>query len=251
MPEIAAETTRFVILAAPRSGSNLLCTLLNSHPEILCHHEVYNPGGIYYALEHRDGSLDLGTIENRDRAPLVFLNRLWSTNLGHRCVGFKMTRGQNEEVLRHVLFETAVRKIVLKRRNRIKTFVSSLIAERSGQWEVYSEADLVEPRPKVELNVSDLHRSVAENEAYYVGIDSVLQSSGQEALAVAYEDLGDPVEHLRLLATLGVSCRSGRLVARSIKQNPTDLRSLIANYDEVLDSLRGTEMAAELSSSGF
>ena len=45
MPEIAASTTRFVILAAPRSGSNLLCTLLNSHPEILCHHEVFNPVG--------------------------------------------------------------------------------------------------------------------------------------------------------------------------------------------------------------
>jgi LPS sulfotransferase NodH len=249
MPEIAAEITRFVILAAPRSGSNLLCTLLNSHPEILCHHEVYNPGGIYYALEHRDGSLDLGTIENRDRAPLVFLNRLWSTNLGHPCVGFKMTRGQNEEVLRHVLFENAVRKIVLKRRNRIKTFVSSLIAERSGQWEVYSEADLVEPRTKVELNVSDLHRSVAENEAYYDAIDSTIKATGQQSLTVAYEDLGDPAELARLLTALGVTCPSVRLVARSIKQNPTDLRRLVANFDEVLDTLRGTEMAAELSSS--
>ena len=38
-------STRFVILAAPRSGSNLLCTLLDSHPEILCHHEVFNPVG--------------------------------------------------------------------------------------------------------------------------------------------------------------------------------------------------------------
>ena len=45
--------TRFVILAVPRTGSNLLCTLLNSHPEILCHHEVFNPQGIFTALTHR------------------------------------------------------------------------------------------------------------------------------------------------------------------------------------------------------
>lgn len=72
MPDDVAGTTRFVILAAPRSGSNLLCTLLHSHSEILCHHEVFNPSGIYYALEYRDGSLNLGTIDEREQAPLSF-----------------------------------------------------------------------------------------------------------------------------------------------------------------------------------
>ena len=70
MSEHMAAAARFVILAAPRSGSNQLCTLLNSHPEILCHHEVYNPSAIFYALEYRGGSLDLGTIDDRDRRRL-------------------------------------------------------------------------------------------------------------------------------------------------------------------------------------
>ena len=37
----------------------MLCTLLGSHPEILCHHEVFNPSGIFYALYYRDGRIDL------------------------------------------------------------------------------------------------------------------------------------------------------------------------------------------------
>jgi LPS sulfotransferase NodH len=245
----APKTTRFVILAAPRTGSNLLCTLLNSHPHILCHHEVFNPAGIFYAIEFRNGSLDLGSIEERDQAPLAFLERLWSMPLGNRCVGFKMTRGQNEQVLANVLRDPGVRKIVLKRRNRIKTYVSSLVAERSGQWEVYSDADLIEPRPKVELNLTDLRKNMAANEAYYGEIETALRSCGQDALAVSYEDLESTAEHARLLAYLGVENTSVPLVARSVKQNPTDLKRLVANYDEVLNELQGTELVAELLSS--
>jgi LPS sulfotransferase NodH len=249
MPEKTAATTRFVILAAPRSGSNLLCALLNSHPEILCHHEIYNPSGVYYALDYRDGSLDLGTIEARDRAPLKFLERVWFTTLGHGCVGFKMTRGQNEQVLENVLRDPGVRKIVLKRRNRIKTYVSTLVAERSGQWEVYSEADLIKSKPKVELSVTDLRTHIALNEVYYARIDAELRFTGQEALDVAYEDLDNPAVHSHLLGELGVTRRSIPLKSRSIKQNSSDLRQLVANYDEVLKALKGTEMVAELSSS--
>jgi len=249
MPLESETPTRFVILAAPRSGSNFLCSLLNSHPEILCHHEVYNPSGIYYALEQRNGSLDLGTIEERDHDPLAFLESLWFASLGHRCVGFKMTRGQNEQVLTKVLEDREVRKIVLHRGNRIKTYVSTLVALQSGQWEVYSEADLIEPEPKIELNVPDLRRHIAENDAYYARIDNAIRASGQSALNVTYEDLGGSDEHSRLLDYLGVGCRSVPLVALSIKQNPSDLRRLVANYDEVLKALQDSELVAELCSS--
>ncbi len=40
-----------------------------------------------------------GRSKNETGRPLAFLERIWSANLGHRCVGFKMTRGQNEVVL--------------------------------------------------------------------------------------------------------------------------------------------------------
>ena len=40
----------------------MLCTLLGSHEDVLCHHELFNPRGVYYALELRDGTFDLGGI---------------------------------------------------------------------------------------------------------------------------------------------------------------------------------------------
>ena len=63
---------RFVILGAPRTGTNLLCTLLDSHPDVLCHHEVFNPAGIFWALGDRQGALDLGSMAERDADPLGF-----------------------------------------------------------------------------------------------------------------------------------------------------------------------------------
>ena len=81
--------TRFVILAAPRTGSNLLCTMLNGHAEILCHHEIFNPHGIFYSWDRRVGSIDLGTLEERRRDPIGFLDRVWENGDGHRAVGFK------------------------------------------------------------------------------------------------------------------------------------------------------------------
>jgi hypothetical protein len=90
---------------------------------------------------------------------------------------------------------------------------------------------------------------MAENEAYYAEIERTLRFSGQDALAVSYEDLGSRAEHSRLLAYLDIENSSVPLVARSVKQNPTDLRRLVANYDEVLNALGGTELVAELLSS--
>src|SRR4051794_40219654 len=64
-----AVPTRFVILAAPRTGSNMLVTLLGSHPDVLCHHELFNDTGIYYAVPLRGGGFDLGTMEDRLHDP--------------------------------------------------------------------------------------------------------------------------------------------------------------------------------------
>ena len=79
------EAVRFAIVAAPRTGSNMLCTMLNAHPEILCHHEIFNPAGIHYALDHRDGQFELGSMAERDRYPTAFLPQGLRASLRTQC----------------------------------------------------------------------------------------------------------------------------------------------------------------------
>jgi hypothetical protein len=238
--------TQFVILAAPRTGSNLLCTLLNSHPDILCHHEVFNPQGIFVALTHRDRPLDLGSPQQRDRDPLGFLDRVWESGRTYASVGFKWTRGQNEQVLTSVLADHAVKKIVLRRGNRVKTFVSEKIAHSIDQWEVYCEQQLVTRRPRVCVEPAELRSHIALNEQFYDDLCSSLIRTAQPHLELEYEALFSPHEQTRLLRFLEVDPGRGSLKAASVKQNSTDLRDLVANFDQLARCLAGSELEAEL-----
>ncbi len=240
---------RFVVLAAPRTGSNWLCTLLDSHPEILCHHEIFNPERILYSLSCR-GKLDLGTLEQRNRDPLGFLDRVWDACSGYRAVGFKLNRGQNEAVFRAVLADPDVRKIVIRRRNRIKTYVSEVIAERTGEWESYPGIPLSEEKPSVDVDLAALRRHIELNETYYSRICNALRSMGQSWLELTYEKLTTEEERLRLLHFLSVTPEV-TLRESTRKQISQDLRDLIANFSELGALLRGTELEADLTAPGL
>jgi LPS sulfotransferase NodH len=238
--------TRFVILAAPRTGSNLLCTLLNSHPEVLCHHELFNPNGIFYALDYRDGSLDLGSMEARDRDPFLFLQRLREHPQGASCLGFKMTRGQNDVVMRTLIEDPEVLKIVLYRRNRLKTFVSEQLARQTDRWEVYARGELATDTPRLHVDVESFKAHCDLNARFYVDILNSLRSSRQTWIETVYENILSESEHVRLLEFLGVGATRARLTQSSIKQNDTDLRTHIENFEELELALEGSEYLAEL-----
>ena len=235
--------TRFVILAAPRTGSNLLCTLLNSHPQVLCHHELFNPNGIFYALEYRDGSLDLGSMETRDREPFAFLQRVWQ---GACCIGFKMTRGQDAGVMRSLVEDAGVLKILLYRRNRLKTFISEQLARKTDRWEVYTGDEHAVDTPRLHVDVEAFRAHCDLNERFYQDILHALRSGGQRWTEAAYEDLLAAPEHVRLLEFLGVEATGVKLTQSSIKQGGRDLRSHIDNFQELERAFRGSEHLAEL-----
>jgi hypothetical protein len=241
----------FVIFAAPRTGSNLLCSLLNSHPEILCHHGLFNPAGIHYALDHRQCDPYLGTVAEREHAPEAFLERVWQHHGGRRAVGFKFNLGENETAVSSVLDNPGVRKVLLKRRNRIKTYVSERIAELSGQWESYAGT---EPAPcgAIRVDQAELFKHVERNQRYYSDLKDRLRAMGQTWLDVHYESLDFTTAESdlrRILTFLGLGPGAGavpRLVAGSIKQNPDDLRALIVNFEELKSQLAGTELECDL-----
>ena len=238
---------RFVILAAPRTGSNWLCTLLDSHPQVLCHHELFNPQGIHLS-RRLCGRLDLGGTEARDRDPVALLERAWRAHLGHQAVGFKLNLGQERRVFDHVLSDPAIRKVVLRRRNRVRTFVSEAIAERTGEWESYPELPLRGDPPRVPVPAAELRAHAERNAAYYAALERRLVAAGKPWIEVAYERLGETAERERILAFLGVS--RSPLTGATRRQHPQPLRDLIANFAELRTELRGSELEEELCAEG-
>jgi LPS sulfotransferase NodH len=240
------DPVRFVILAAPRTGSNMLCSMLNSHPLVICHHELFNPEGIHYALDRRAGEIDLGSPAERDRDPTGFLRRLWRHSGGAKALGFKLNRDQNEAAFHAVLSDPDVRKIILVRRNRIETFISELIAQETGRWESYATSDVRPYARTIHVDARQLLDHVARNHGYYATIRETLAATGQRHLEVAYEDLGRRAEQRRILNYLGVRAGNAALQPATRKVNARDLRDIIANHAALAAALAGSELEAEL-----
>ena len=246
MPDTATIQPRFVILAAPRSGSNMLCTMLDSHPSILCHHEIFNPEGIRLALRLRNTEFRLGTVADREQDPEAFLERVWTTRLGFPCVGFKLTHRQHELVFRRLLADATVAKVVLRRRNRLKTYVSHRISETLAEWEVYRPQDLIRDRPRVQIEPRHFLERVAFDNAYYSEIREAVEGHGQAWTEVFYEELFAEDTQNTILKFLGLTPTSTGLEIASVKQNACDLRELVENYAELLRVFEGTPFESEL-----
>ena len=239
------DARRFIVLSARRSGSNMLCTILGAHPAVVCHHELFNPRGVFVALEHRGEAEPFGGVAARERDPYAFLETMWNAPGAHACVGFKITPQQMPlDVFDALLADRGVGKIVLRRDNVVRAFVSERIAECVDQWEVYDTAALAHDKPRVHVAPDDLKRYARAVDAYYAEIARRLRD--QEWLDLRYESLAGIDAQNRAFDFLGVARVTAPIAARSVRQNPEPLATLIDNHAELADALRGHSLAEAL-----
>ncbi|MDS9468647.1 sulfotransferase [Paracoccus sp. MBLB3053] len=124
-------TVKFVILSDSRSGTSLLSETLNSHPQIVCHGEVFHPtprGHIKIREEER--TLDQ-LVALREQDPVSFM-RLVYDRPGAQAVGFKMWRNQNSEECDRLMADDSVAKIIYERTNILARFASSRLVKATG-----------------------------------------------------------------------------------------------------------------------
>lgn len=250
----AADLTRFVILTRPRCGSTYLATLLNSHPQVLCHGELFYALQVFYAVGYRDGSLHLATPAERDADPARFLARVWELPFGNSAVGFKLVAGQHQGAFAAVFADRQLRAIVLRRRNRLKKFVSALIAEREQMWTHYKhrfrQEDLKPIRVAVKLSALAAYLD-AEN-TFYDSLAAELSRQPKPWIEVFYEDLFAGSETVEgVLRFLGVEPQAHRLEPATHKRNSKRLEDLILNFDGLAREVAGTDLEPELHDAGF
>jgi LPS sulfotransferase NodH len=250
----ATDVARFVILTRPRCGSTYLATLLNSHPQVLCHGELFYAHQVFYAVGYRDGTLHLATPAERDADPQGFVAKIWDLPFASRAVGFKLVAGQHAGAFDAVYADRQVRAIVLRRRNRLKKFVSALIAEREQMWTHYKHRYRPEDlKPiRVEVSLPDLAAYLESERAFYDGIAAELARQPKPWVEICYEDLfagSTTVEGL--LRFLGVEPRVHGLEPATHKRNSKRLADLIVNFDGLAREVAGTELEGELHDAGF
>jgi LPS sulfotransferase NodH len=212
---------RFIVLAEMRTGSNFLEENLNAIPGITCHGEAFNP----HFIGRKDRSEYLGvTLAQRDADPFALWSRIEETSPG--IAGFRFFHDHDPRVLDRALADPRCAKIVLTR-NPVESYVSLKIARETGQWKLGDARR--RKAATVDFDAAEFEAHLAALQAFQLLILRTLQTSGQTAFYIAYEDVGDLAVINGLAAWLGVEGRLDAVADGIKKQNPEPLADKVTD----------------------
>lgn len=229
----------FVLICAERTGSNLLLGLINSHREVFAGGELFNPvlagkGVVDWALCPQEERAAMASLRRSD--PPAFLWRLFemAAGMGHRHVGFKLMYGHADRLrsMQQLFFtDRRLRVIHLKRRNRLRRYLSEQRAKATGEWATGIDA-APKRLPKLQIDFEScifdfLH--IEKKEAEYQAL-----FRDHDVIEVFYEDLErDPVAvGTAVLSFLGLQ-EMPEFAVRFTKSGTDPLSDAIVNYEQL------------------
>lgn len=221
--------TYFAIFAEMRTGSNLLESNLNEFDGLTCYGEAYNPHFIGYPNK---GDICGFTQNMREADPLKLLDVIRQKTAG--LPGFRFFHDHDPRVLDYILADPACAKIILTR-NPVDSFVSWKIATQTGQWKLTNMKHQRSAQVRFDADEFDQHLAVLQ--AFQLRLLRGLQTTGQTAFHIGYDDLKDMDVLNGLAAYLGIEARRERVSEKLKKQNPGSLRDKVVNYDDMEASL--------------
>lgn len=232
----------FCVLSTPRSGSTYVCSLLDSHPEICCHQELFRPGRIW--------AVPVGPVvdddEARARHPLRWLDAVIAASRAHdprwRAIGFKLHLLQWPSVLERVLFEPGIAILLLDRADRLAQYASQKIADETRLF-TWTHDETVES-VAVRFDAAEFEAFARAHDDLYRMARLVIRER-TDVLELDYERILAAETHRAVLAFLGVD-PSATLRAPERRQNPSDVLARFVNPDDVVAALRQTRWARYL-----
>ncbi|AXI40677.1 nodulation protein NodH [Sulfitobacter sp. SK011] len=226
---MSARFDSFVVFAEMRTGSNFLEANLNAFAGIACHGEAFNPHFLGYPQNEPILGVDLA---KRDADPGALLSAIRDDPTA--LSGFRYFHDHDPRVLDAIVDDPRCAKIVLTR-NPVDSYVSWKIAQATGQWKLtdmkaHKSAQAVFDSGEFEAHLEAL-------QAFQLLLLNRLQTTGQTAFYVAYEDL-QSVEVMNGLAKyLGLDETLESLDKNLKKQNPSPVSAKVSNYDHMVRAL--------------
>ncbi len=239
--------TTFVIVFRQRSGSELLVSLLDSHPRIRCHRELFLPDSAQadsFAVYARKSPVH--RIARRAARGFLMRRFIAKRRDGAGAVdafGFKVAYSQWKVVpeIEGWILGIGPRVIHLVRTNLLRRLVSQSIARARGRYQGTATPPPLKVRLEAGKLAGALDRSAAQIDAYRRKLEPA------SPLEVSYEalDAERDATTARILDFIGVA--RATLGTDLARMNPQPLSELVENWDEVVAALRGTGHEAFLA----
>lgn len=218
----------FVLLAEMRTGSNFLEANLNAMPGVACHGETFNPHFIGKLNQTEAFGI---TLAQREADPTTLLNQM---RKGPGLTGFRYFHDHDPRILPVVLPDPRCAKVILTR-NPVESYVSWKIAQATGQWKLTQAKRL--KTAKAQFDAAEFTAHLDQLQAFQLRLMHGLQTSGQTAFYIDYEDINDTAVLNGLARFLGVEGDLTAPDATLKKQNPEDISEKVENYDEMAAAL--------------
>jgi LPS sulfotransferase NodH len=219
---------RFVVVTRSRSGSNMLLSMLNSHPAIEARGEVFAHIGAEDA-PHVVAKLFASRVPREVEA------------IGCKCFYYHPLR-QSPEPLWRALRQVPDLRVLHLRRNPLRSIVSEAIARQQGDWLLHEGSD----RPDVASR--RVHLPVENVRTHLVRVERwerefTARAGGLPILDVEFETLVDAPESTFAHVTtfIGVERIAPRVTTQ--RQNPEPLSDLVMNFHELEIAFDGTKWA--------
>ena len=258
--------TPYFIWFTGRTGSTLLCDLLDSHPQIFSRMEDFSEiavppdspndstqaviefKGIHYVrkiLSHNQQIDDPSSEQVVD-----YLKRIYSAN--YSACGFKFKFPTQAAVFPEVLEQLqqieGLKVIELIRQNVLKQSISLRNVERirglkeKVSCNVTAEIELEPLQLDVPMVIQHARFFLRSREAFHE-----VSRQFNDVLPVTYEDLNEdtPATVKKVLEFLNVDAEI-ELQTKFFKTTPDRISAAVANYDELVQAVAGTELEAFL-----
>lgn len=234
---------RFIVASYQRSGSTMLTSALNSHPDVVCYSEIYNIGRPMFMVDGMpENSNWLRKIRNVK--PAAFLSNIifrgYKSTI--ESVGFKffpehLRHEPYSKILNGLIYDKSTSCIHLIRRNKLAMYLSLVKAQRTGAWSSNNKSD--NSNELINLDPYECQKafeSIKHEQEYFI---KCLEN--RNVLTVYYEDIIESPDekYNEIQGFIGLDIQS--ITPTIKKQIIKPLCQVIKNYDELKEHFSGTE----------
>jgi len=168
----------------------------------------------------------------KNRTPLRFLDQIFDQEAA--TIGFKIFVNQDNKTMNYLIDEPSIKKVILERKSRLRSFVSEQIAVQSGVWDrLEGEAPRLN---KIMVDLSDLAAYQEKIDHLLNTWENRLKNTWQEHLRLSYEELTDQFPTQKIGEYIGAKINRLDVEVDQKKQNPFLLRDIVINYEELMHS---------------
>lgn len=230
---------KFVLLAEQSSGSNMLKSALDNHPDITV------MGELFLRLDQYNNAVEIPEIVQilgnipfyyryeyiRYRYPFSYIERAAKTRPGGKHFGFKLMLKQNDALAELIISSNEWKKIFLYRNNLLAAFASRKHAHLSGIGNMLKYQQEI-PSIKIKFDEDEFNKFIATRYKRRNNLYAMMDRYTASYLSISYSEIATVEGLNKVLDFLGI--QTDNLPGASTKKRSSnDIVNRFSNPDAV------------------